>query len=401
MQGLIQQQAGHAYARVAAHQQQQAGFSHPSVRPTAVLLLQQRSVQQAFSAASKRQELSHTTRRGQRQQLQSVSSDAAAATGSSSRDGPSEAGRQTYKPASFKELVNDAANSVVSALNAGETRLEVEFPVLPGQDVRYKGSSDAFIDASVQLALAGARKMNAETGKRVHILVPDETEYNRSAKMFRASLELSPGVTMGYLNEGRKGLLGALGSMFSTNDDLPDYDPKEAARKADVFIAINASTVELSDIEKYTNEFIGENRAMILWCLELDTLRSDLGLLGFPPKALQYNFLAKFKPAFYIRQRDYSKTIAVAPFIINYSGILFREYPGPWQCMLRQDNGVYACVAERMDRYNLGDFKEELMRAMGLNEGEDEAAAFLRRGYKTSTWWEDALEEEVSNGWRS
>lgn len=35
----------------------------------------------------------------------------------------------------------------------------------------------------------------------------------------------------------------------------------------------------------------------------------------------------------------------MSPFIINYSGALFREYPGPWQVMLRQDNGVYACVA--------------------------------------------------------
>ncbi len=41
------------------------------------------------------------------------------------------------------------------------------------------------------------------------------------------------------------------------------------------------------------------------------------------------------------------QSVAVAPFIINYSGILFREYPGPWQCMLRQDSGEYACVAER------------------------------------------------------
>ena len=49
---------------------------------------------------------------------------------------------------------------------------------------------------------------------------------------------------------------------------------------------------------------------------------------------------------FYIRQRDYSKTVNVAPFVINYSGALFREYPGPRQVMLRQDGGVYACVAE-------------------------------------------------------
>ena len=31
------------------------------------------------------------------------------------------------------------------------------------------------------------------------------------------------------------------------------------------------------------------------------------GLPGFPGKAVQYRFLSTVKPAFYIRQRDYSK----------------------------------------------------------------------------------------------
>ena len=38
-------------------------------------------------------------------------------------------------------------------------------------------------------------------------------------------------------------------------------------------------------------------------------------------------------------------------------------------------------------RYNLGEFKEELMNAMGLNtESEGSAMAFLRRGYKVGGW---------------
>lgn len=42
-------------------------------------------------------------------------------------------------------------------------------------------------------------------------------------------------------------------------------------------------------------------------------------------------FLSKLRPVFFLRPRDYSKSVPVAPFIINYSGALFREYPGPWQ----------------------------------------------------------------------
>lgn len=79
---------------------------------------------------------------------------------------------------------------------------------------------------------------------------------------------------------------------------------------------------------------------------ELDTLRGDLGQFTFPPKSTHYEWMSKFRPVFYIRQRDYSKTINRAPYVVNYSGCLFREYPGPWQVMLRKGDGEYACVAE-------------------------------------------------------
>lgn len=49
------------------------------------------------------------------------------------------------------------------------------------------------------------------------------------------------------------------------------------------------------------------------------------GLLGFPPKSLQYNFLCKFKPVFYIRQRDYSKVRAADPCHTQRSAQSFPE----------------------------------------------------------------------------
>jgi hypothetical protein len=70
--------------------------------------------------------------------------------------------------------------------------------------------------------------------------------------------------------------------------------------------------------------------------------------------------------------------------------------------MLKQDGGEYACIAEDSARFNLGDVKEELMAAMALNtEAEGSFEAFLRRGYKTSTWWEDVAGTESSENWRT
>lgn len=83
---------------------------------------------------------------------------------------------------------------------------------------------------------------------------------------------------------------------------------------------------------------------------------ADLGILGFPSKELHYRFLSQFTPVFYIRIREYSKvsflccnnnsilvlqsnvsvtvhiivlkTVAIAPYVLNYNGALFRQYPG-------------------------------------------------------------------------
>ena len=147
-------------------------------------------------------------------------------------------------------------------------------------------------------------------------------------RRFKPSLELVDGVSLGHLNEAKAGNGG-----FSFAALLGGSAPasKPAADAADVFIIINATCVELPNVQQYIESNSSGSKVAVVWNLELDTLRGDLGLLSFPPKDMHYSFLSTLRPVFYLRPRDYSKSVAVAPFIVNYSGALFREYPGPWQ----------------------------------------------------------------------
>ena len=80
---------------------------------------------------------------------------------------------------------------------------------------------------------------------------------------------------MGYLKESRRGVLGFMG-LFRAADAEGTLPPAEAAARAGIFLAVNASSVELVDVERYCGEHVGA-RPLVLWNIELDTLRSDLG----------------------------------------------------------------------------------------------------------------------------
>ncbi|XP_048535048.1 protein LPA3 [Triticum urartu] len=335
-----------------------------------------------------------------RRRLRSVRAEAA----KEAEVGELRAGVSVYKPRSYEVLVSDAARSLAAAIDDGRTRLEIEFPPLPSSISSYKGSSDEFIDANVQLALAVVRDLKKLKGTRSCIVFPDQPEKRRASQIFKTAIDQIEGISISSLDDLPTGPVDTFFKSIRSTLDFDFADDNEDQWKSDeppsLYIFINSSTGDLSSIEKYVDQFAASVPA-VLFNLELDTLRSDLGLLGFPPKDLHYRFLSQFTPVFYIRQRDYSKTIAVTPYIVNYSGAVFRQYPGPWQVMLKQGDGSYACVAESASRFTLGQAKDELLRVLGLQEEVGSQLEFLRRGYKNATWWEENFDQEKSPAWRT
>lgn len=151
---------------------------------------------------------------------------------------------------------------------------------------------------------------------------------------------------------------------------------------ADMYIVLVVSTQELPLVESLSLE--DPTKPIIIFNLKLDQLRGDLGLPAFPPKDLQYRFLSRILPSYYLRVRSYSKSVPKPPYLINYQGALFRSYPGAWQTMLDTGNGRYRRVTAGRTRPGLGEFKVQLGDALMI--GDDGAVnTFFRQGFKTST----------------
>jgi hypothetical protein len=322
----------------------------------------------------------------------------------------------TPPPDSFETLLRGAQASTFDALADGHRLLEVEFPPLPTAQLEDASSSAYDVsDANVRLAVRYAQGL----GMRAAVLVPDQPELERALKVAGGRQRPYANVTLHSLTGGATVLssispaggpdgaqpAGGIEGFFSRifNIERLGKSTLTIVPDAEVYVIITVSCQELPDVERLWEAEKAEGKAIVLFNLKLDTQRGDLGLPAFPRKALQHRFLSRVKPIYYLRSRSYSLSLRKPPFLLPFSGALFRVYPGPFQCLLDTGAGRYRLVKTDARRPALGEFKEALRQALKVDpEVKGQPSDVLTRGYKTKTWFEeDADQLDESDSWRT
>merc|ERR1719231_271877 len=312
----------------------------------------------------------------------------------------------TEAPNSFPACVKQAVISTNEALEAGEKLIEVEFPPLP-LDYLEDSASSARDIASANTRWALAFSQAFACNGNIRILYPDQPEVDDAIKYLAGGsspVKINNGnspsvnVTINTLRQdsikNAETLDQVIGSIFGARfggkgsiASIPDTT---------LYVAVVSSTQELPDLEKLHNQ--DPEIPIVFFNLRLDILRGDLGLPLFPGRDLHHRFLSQIKPSYLLRSRSFATSLRKPPFIVNYSGVLYRAYPEPYQCILNIGN----------DKTKVCSFLNERPTNMGFRKSLTESlivpgvtAEELRGNEGNLVWWDKEQDKEESPNWRS
>lgn len=158
-------------------------------------------------------------------------------------------------------------------------------------------------------------------------------------------------------------------------------------------IAVVLQPQELPDLERLRE--LQPDVPIIFFNLGLDLLRGDLGLPLFPGRELHHRFLSGIKPVYYLKSRSFATSLRRPPFIINYTGVLFRAYPGPYKSFLDTGNAQKKLTATTQERPSNKDFRDSLTQSLvvkGVPSEELQTKGEL-------VWWEKDLDLNKNRDW--
>ena len=128
-----------------------------------------------------------------------------------------------------------------------------------------------------------------------------------------------------------------------------------------------------------------QKKPIILFNLKIDTQRGDLGPTGVPTQGPPVAVSIKSESGLFLTDKAvHAFSFPEPPFVVNYQGAIFRQYPGPFQCLLGHGQSAFRPVSTSARRPALGEFKETITMALKIgakspsNEGKNRK--FVRHG---------------------
>jgi hypothetical protein len=94
-----------------------------------------------------------------------------------------------------------------------------------------------------------------------------------------------------------------------------------------------------------------------------------------------------------MRSRAFATSLNKPPYLVNYSGLMFRAYPEPFQAILNIGEGRSKLVQtfdEKPTNFGFRSALTDALRIPGVPSSELKTKGNL-------VWWEKDLDKEVSN----
>ena len=306
--------------------------------------------------------------------------------------------REIDPATTFMGCVQQAVTSVSTALADGHQLMEVDFPSLPIEYLEDSSSSARDIaDANTRWAFEFAKSFT-HRGK-VALIYPDYAELMDAVRYVDMDGGANPAenITLATIRadslENAQSLDQIITSIFGAR--FGGASNVEPVADATMYVALVSSTQELPDIERLHEMQPGV--PIVFFNLGLDLLRGDLGLPLFPGRDLHHRFLSRVKPVYYLKSRSFATSLRRPPFIINYTGVLFRAYPGKFQSFLETGDKKKKETARGEIRPSNKAFRDSLTQALvvpGVPREELQTKGEL-------VWWEKEMDKDTSNNWVS
>jgi len=299
-------------------------------------------------------------------------------------------------PSTFLDCVKQAAVATKQAIVDKNILMEVEFPPLPLEFLEDSSSSARDIaDANTRWAIEFSKTFTA-SGMRVSIIYPDQAELDDAIRYVDMGDTTTPftNITLATIRSDSIKNAKSLDQIVLSILGATVAGTVEAVPNTDLYVALVSSTQELTDLEKL--HLLSPNIPIVFFNLRLDILRGDLGLPLFPGRDLHYRFLSSIKPVYLMRSRAFATSLRRPPFIVNYSGLLYRAYPEPFQCILNTGEGKNRLAKTCDERPTNKGFRDALtstLRVPGVPPEELQTEGNL-------VWWEKDINKEMSPNWR-